>query len=212
MRTSSTKNSLIIGISIVLGASLLSAGISNAAGSTIKACAKKSTGAMRLIASAKKCKSSERTLSWGTKGAAGPSGISFATYTTNGIPGILRSDPAPYTVASLDNLVFGNYLMQATFEMEEFQDFVGNISCRFLIDISEIGFMSSPFSYIEFRDGDEVQSGNVTYALEDLPGGDYDKIDLQCYVQGAGEFIVGDLIMSATKVTTLQRQDLVQIG
>lgn len=69
MNASSTKNSLIIGLSIVLGASLLSVGISNAAGSTIKACAKKSTGAMRLIDSKKKCKSSERTLTWGTKGA-----------------------------------------------------------------------------------------------------------------------------------------------
>ncbi len=85
MRTSSTKNSLIIGISIVLGASLLSAGISNAAGSTIKACAKKSNGAMRLIASAKKCKSSERTLSWGTKGASGAKGAAGA----NGVSTVL---------------------------------------------------------------------------------------------------------------------------
>jgi hypothetical protein len=74
MRTSSTKNSLIIGISIVLGASLLSVGVSNAAGSSIKACAKKSNGAMRLIDVKKKCKKSERTLTWGTKGAAGAKG------------------------------------------------------------------------------------------------------------------------------------------
>ena len=74
MRTSSTKNSLIIGISIVLGASILSVGVSNAAGSSIKACAKKSNGAMRLIDVSKKCKKSERTLTWGTKGAAGAKG------------------------------------------------------------------------------------------------------------------------------------------
>jgi hypothetical protein len=65
---------LIIGISIVLGASLLSVGVSNAAGSSIKACAKKSNGAMRLIDVKKKCKKSERTLTWGTKGAAGAKG------------------------------------------------------------------------------------------------------------------------------------------
>ena len=79
MRTSSTKNSLIIGISIVLGASLLSVGVSNAAGSTIKACAKKSNGAMRLIDASKNCKKSERTLTWGTQGDAGATGATGAT-------------------------------------------------------------------------------------------------------------------------------------
>jgi len=79
MRTSSTKNSLIIGISIVLGASLLSVGVSNAAGTTIKACAKKSGGAMRLIDSNKNCKKSERTLTWGTQGSAGATGATGAT-------------------------------------------------------------------------------------------------------------------------------------
>jgi hypothetical protein len=74
MRTSSTKNSLIIGISIVLGASLLSVGVSNATGTSIKACAKKSNGAMRLIDVSKKCKKSERTLTWGTQGSAGATG------------------------------------------------------------------------------------------------------------------------------------------
>jgi hypothetical protein len=81
MRTTSTKNSLIIGMSIVLGASLLSVGVSNAAGSSIKACAKKSNGAMRLIDVSKKCKKSERTLSWGTQGAAGATGATG----TNGL-------------------------------------------------------------------------------------------------------------------------------
>ena len=79
MRTTSTKNSLIIGISIVLGASLLSVGVSNAAGSTIKACAKKSNGAMRLIDASKNCKKSERTLTWGTQGDAGATGATGAT-------------------------------------------------------------------------------------------------------------------------------------
>lgn len=78
MRSSSTKNSMIIGISIVLGASLLSVGVSNAAGSTIKACAKKSGGAMRLIDATKKCKKSERTLTWGTQGDAGATGATGA--------------------------------------------------------------------------------------------------------------------------------------
>jgi hypothetical protein len=82
MRTSSTKNSLIIGISIVLGASLLSVGVSNAAGTTIKACAKKSGGAMRLIDSNKNCKKSERTLTWGTQGDAGATGATGAAGST----------------------------------------------------------------------------------------------------------------------------------
>ena len=79
MRTYSTKNSLIIGISIVLGASLLSVGVSNAAGSTIKACAKKSNGAMRLIDASKNCKKSERTLTWGAQGDVGAIGDVGAT-------------------------------------------------------------------------------------------------------------------------------------
>ena len=82
MRTTSTKNSLIIGISIVLGASLLSVGVSNAAGSTIKACAKKSNGAMRLIDASKNCKKSERTLTWGTQGDAGATGATGAAGAT----------------------------------------------------------------------------------------------------------------------------------
>ena len=82
MRTSSTKNSLIIGISIVLGASLLSVGVSNAAGESIKACAKKSGGAMRLIDSTKNCKKSERTLTWGTQGDAGATGATGAAGST----------------------------------------------------------------------------------------------------------------------------------
>ena len=82
MRTSSTKNSLIIGISIVLGASLLSIGVSNAAGTSIKACAKKSNGAMRLIDVKKKCAKSERTLTWGPQGSAGATGATGAVCAT----------------------------------------------------------------------------------------------------------------------------------
>jgi len=82
MRTSSTKNSLIIGLSIVLGASLLSIGVSNAAGSSIKACAKKSTGAMRLIDSTDKCYNNERTLTWGNQGSAGAKGAKGTKGTT----------------------------------------------------------------------------------------------------------------------------------
>jgi hypothetical protein len=90
MRTSSTKNSLIIGISIVLGASLLSVGVSNAAGESIKACAKKSGGAMRLIDSNKNCKKSERTLTWGTQGDAGATGTTGLNG-TNGSNGTIGS-------------------------------------------------------------------------------------------------------------------------
>jgi hypothetical protein len=69
---------LIIGLSIVLGASLLSVGVSSAAGSNIKACAKKSTGVMRLIDSSKKCYKNERTLTWGAKGTTGARGAAGA--------------------------------------------------------------------------------------------------------------------------------------
>lgn len=79
MRTSSFKNSLAIGLSIVLGSSILSVGISNAAGSTITACAKKSGGAMRLVTDGKPCKKSERTITWGSQGDAGATGATGAT-------------------------------------------------------------------------------------------------------------------------------------
>jgi hypothetical protein len=133
MRTSSTKNSLIIGISIVLGASLLSAGISNASGSTIKACAKKSNGAMRLIDSAKKCKSSERTLSWGTKGASGAKGAAGA----NGVSSVLVkqvsvteiSVNSPSAVLSAP-IPKGKYSFQFSSELVYFNDNVPTLNER----------------------------------------------------------------------------------
>ena len=204
----------------MLGASLLSVGVSNAAGSSIKACAKKSNGAMRLIDVSKKCKKSERTLTWGTKGAAGAkgakgasgsSGVSYATYTTNRISHMMDS-PAPYTVASLDNLAAGNYLVQATLSVESmfFLD-EGQVRCRFYTNYQDgDGVMVSPYSYINFdnsfNSNFEMQGLSITYALEGLSGGNYDKIDFQCYVSGSLDVMVDDFIMSATKVDTLEKQ------
>ena len=135
MRASSTKNSLIIGISIVLGASLLSAGISNAAGSTIKACAKKSTGAMRLIDSAKKCKSSERTLSWGTKGASGAKGATGATGVSTvlvkqvAVSAIDIDSPSAVLSAPVSR---GKYSFQFSSELVYYNDSVETLKERFL--------------------------------------------------------------------------------
>jgi hypothetical protein len=124
MRTSSTKNSLIIGISIVLGASLLSVGVSNAAGSTIKACAKKSNGAMRLIDSSKNCKKSERTLTWGTQGDAGATGATGAAGSTgatgatgsNGSNGYSRTYSHEFT--SNSSLELSNDLGESSLQNE----------------------------------------------------------------------------------------------
>jgi hypothetical protein len=133
MRTSSTKNSLIIGISIVLGASLLSVGVSNAAGSSIKACAKKSNGAMRLIDVKKKCKKSERTLTWGTKGAAGAKGAK-GTSGANGLSTVyskagnatgmeLSSDPNKYIegiALTLPDIPAGSYLVSISSQLDQY--------------------------------------------------------------------------------------------
>ena len=214
MRTSSTKNSLIIGFSIVLGASLLSVGVSNAAGSTIKACAKKSNGAMRLISNTKNCEKNERTLTWGTKGASGAkgktgstgtSGISFATYTTKYNDPILGADPAPYTVASLDNLTSGNYLLQASLALNN-RTFLGNIQCRFYAEVSGYGALTSQPGYIYFVSPTDEQGISLTYAVEDFPGGEFDKIDFQCRVNGTGDVQMDRVYMSATKVDTLLEQ------
>jgi len=105
MKTSSTKKSLIIGISIVLSASLLSVGVSNAAGTTIKACAKKSGGAMRLIDVKKKCNKNERTLTWGAKGTTGAKGARGATG-TKGSNGYSRA--YSYEFTSNDGLMLEN--------------------------------------------------------------------------------------------------------
>lgn len=155
MRTSSTKNSLIIGISIVLGASLLSAGISNAAGSTIKACAKKSNGAMRLIASTKKCKSSERTLSWGTKGASGAKGAAGA----NGVSTVLVkqlevstiSVNSPSAVLSAP-VPRGKYSFQFSSELVYFNDNIETLGER------DLGCLITTNS-----DGPTSASSNPTY-------------------------------------------------
>jgi hypothetical protein len=110
MRTSSTKNSLIIGISIVLGASLLSMGISNASGTTIKACAKKSNGAMRLIDVNKKCKKSERTLTWGAQGSAGATGATGS----NGSNGY--SNSYSYRLAFGETMNLNNYASETSLD------------------------------------------------------------------------------------------------
>ena len=130
MRTSSTKNSLIIGISIVLGASLISVGVSNAAGSTIKACAKKSNGAMRLIDVSKKCKKSERTLTWGTQGSAGATGATGATG-TNGISTVysktgsetaygLSNTTPEGVVLTLPSIPAGSYSVSLTSQIDQY--------------------------------------------------------------------------------------------
>lgn len=143
MRTSSTKNSLIIGISIVLGASLLSVGVSNAAGSSIKACAKKSSGAMRLIDVKKKCKTSERTLTWGTKGAAGSKGAAGARGVagTNGLSTVysktgnefgveFSSDPAKQieaVVLSLPDIPAGSYSVSISSQIDQYTNDNGGL-------------------------------------------------------------------------------------
>jgi hypothetical protein len=139
MNTSSTKNSLIIGISIVLGASLLSVGVSNATGTSIKACAKKSNGAMRLIDVSKKCKKSERTLTWGTQGDAGTTGATGATGAagTNGISTVYSktgseseyalSDTTPEgVVLTLPGIPAGSYSVSLTSQIDQYTVIGGN--------------------------------------------------------------------------------------
>jgi hypothetical protein len=217
MKTSSTKNSLIIGISIVLGASLLSVGVSNASGSTIKACAKKSGGAMRLIDSNKKCNKNERTLTWGARGAAGAtgpagtagaSGISYATYKE--IPGIgeLSTSPAPQTIGSLTGLASGNYLLNASMDVSDI-DLTGSVECRFFIPVSSDQFEASPLIEVLFLTAADLQYQiTADYAVKDLPGGTYDEVIFQCYVSGgAGQTVnYQKVYLSATKVDTLIRQ------
>ena len=214
MRTSSTKNSLIIGISIVLGASLLSMGISNASGTTIKACAKKSGGAMRLIDSTKSCKKNERTLTWGTQGstratgATGSSGVSYATYTVD--PGIGPSvaSPSPYALARLTGLTSGNYLLNATMEVSNI-DLVGMVDCLFRIPVSSNSSYSSPVIRTLFLSNADIQNQiTANYVVENLPGGSYDAVVFECYVSGGSTQQVEfeEIFMSATKVDTLVRQ------
>jgi len=211
-------------MSIVLGASLLSIGVSNAAGTTIKACAKKSGGAMRLIDSNKKCNKNERTLTWGTQGDSGAvgvtgatgaagttgetgaSGISYATFTTYSLHG-MHTSLAPTTVASLDNLSAGDYLFQATAELSNI-DLVGTVACRFYIEVDSNGVMASPFVSADFTTSSLEDSLSVNYAIEDLPGGTYDKVDFHCYVTGTSDqdVEIAQFYMSATKVNTLTRQ------
>jgi hypothetical protein len=144
MRTSSTKNSLIIGLSIVLGASLLSVGVSSAASSSIKACAKKSTGAMRLIDSGKKCKSNERTLTWGAKGTTGAKGARGATGArgsngTNGVSSVLVKTIVTSEIAYNSpsaalsaNVPAGKYSFQFSAEAAYFNNSVATLKTRYL--------------------------------------------------------------------------------
>lgn len=141
MKTSSTKNSLIIGLSIVLGASLLSVGVSSAASSTIKACAKKSSGAMRLIDSSKKCKSSERTLTWGAKGTTGAKGArgTAGSNGTNGVSSVLVKTITTSEIAynypseALSAVLpAGKYNFQFSSEAAYFNNNVSTLATRYL--------------------------------------------------------------------------------
>jgi hypothetical protein len=213
MRTSSTKNSLIIGISIVLGASLLSMGISNASGTTIKACAKKSGGAMRLIDSNKNCKKSERTLTWGTQGetgatgATGSKGVSYAAYKL--IPsGSLLVDAVPYTMASLDGLTAGNYLLNATVEIAN-DNLDGFVECRLFIPVGTNTFYASPSVTATFVYTPDIPVQlTANYVVADLPGGTYGEVSFECQVSGisGGRVDAGEVFISAIKVDTLVRQ------
>ncbi len=212
----------------MLGASLLSVGVSNAAGGRIKACVMKTDGSIRVIDSSKKCNASERTLTWGTKGprgakgstgatgatgsagsngATGASGISYATFTTNSLVSDMARNDQPYLVASLDNLSAGSYLLQATIELMN-RDLIGRVDCRFFIAVGTGQFMSSPYAVSYIDTSIEEFSMSVNYAIMNLSGGTYDKVDFQCYVMGSPteEVMVNTFFMSATKVDTLVNQ------
>ena len=155
MRTSTTKNSIIIGISIVLGASLLSVGISNAAGTSIKACAKKSNGAMRLIDVSKKCKKSERTLTWGTQGGTGATG-GTGNAGQNGISSVLSkkitSSVIPRNTASAAftaEVPAGKYNFQFSSELSYFNNNVPTTNTRYLACL----ITTNPDSPTAFGDG-----------------------------------------------------------
>ncbi len=210
----------------MLGASLLSVGVSNAAGSTIKACAKKSNGAMRLIDASKNCKKSERTLTWGTQGdagatgatgatgstgatgATGSNGASYAAYKIVPSPGSLSTSSTAYTMASLNGLSAGNYLLNATVEISN-DNLQGFVDCRFFIPVSSNGYYSSPEITATFVYTPDVPIQiTANYAVENLPGGTYDDVHFECYVSGisGGRVDTSEVYISATKVDTLVRQ------
>lgn len=68
---------MIIGVSMVLSATLIAGGVAHAAGASITACAKKKGGAMRLITSGT-CKKTENTITWGASGESGATGATGA--------------------------------------------------------------------------------------------------------------------------------------
>ena len=128
----------------------------------------------------------------------------------------MSDGPAPYTVSSLDNLAAGNYLLQASLSVENMMfDFgSGDVECQFYADVQG-GALVSPYGYMTFQNNSsnninmnmfDRQSLTITYALEGLSGGTYDKIDFKCRVNGILDLIIDGFTMSATKVDTLVRQ------
>ena len=142
----------------------------------------------------------------GSAGATGASGISYATFTTNAI-GEMPDSLSPFIVGSLDNLSAGDYVLQATLELQS-RDLIGRVDCRFWIEVFSTGYMVSPVVSAKFSSALERSSLSVNYAVTDLPGGAFDKIEFQCFAKGSVTQVVRvqDFIMSATKVDTLVRQ------
>lgn len=82
MRQRSSRNTLIIGVCMVLSSAILVGGVAYANGASITACVKKSNGATRIISGKMKCTKSERQVSWGQTGTTGPQGPQGATGAT----------------------------------------------------------------------------------------------------------------------------------
>ena len=84
------SNSKIIGVCLIVGASVLTASSSFADTETVTACVKKSNGATRIISGKMKCAKNERQVSWnstsdsliGPAGVSGPAGATGSTGAT----------------------------------------------------------------------------------------------------------------------------------
>ena len=79
MKQRSSRNVVMLSVSMIISSALIAGGIAYAAGETITACVKKSNGATRIISGKMKCTKTERTVTWGSTGEQGATGATGAT-------------------------------------------------------------------------------------------------------------------------------------
>jgi hypothetical protein len=138
MKSSSSRNVIILSVSMIMSSALIAGGVAYASGEAITACVKKSNGATRIISGKMKCTKWERSVTWGSTGDQGPSGAQGATG-SNGVSNVYKKElgvldiayNAALTVMSA-TVPAGKYNFQFSGELGYFNNNTATLKTRYM--------------------------------------------------------------------------------